>query len=589
MTDTTKDESSSTDQIDVPLLEISNNAATSPNVHIRIEENQTTIWLTTIIPLILHLLSVITLILVLKFYIDKRDFNLKFRNALFHFTPLQSDITTAVSAGITIIRFFAAIWSAEMIWRCVFILMERDGISLHQINSLFFWQNHFHPRLKSSHRTGLVVSIVLLLCFPSQLSGPILTGSITWSSSNGLIHGGNISQVPSGDTGDMSSSYFTTFFPLNLSQATVGLYSIAQQWAVGYAILAWDAQGGHRTMKRVIGAARDLPTNSIVNNITLPYFSISKLEWIEDPINELPPLVLRAHDYLSDWNPFLLGLNVFAYEGTFAIIPDEWGVANPPSAYNGIIMETRVIVGMTTIRDLFAPPADCPKHSEFFGDIPANIGQYNDTFGCFIYGRITYVAGAAECCNCRVSSPYTFQNDTEVTVSPSNSTIFALAIMPKVGSLINAQNFSLPAAINNLDDYVTEYFIRSYSASWSAISAILPIQVSPFLQTDGQIAVPTSRANILWWRVILWLSLNLMFTLSGVLFLVTQRTCDQPMIGNPRLAALLLDATEVLHKRNRALCNFSTLVNDDKGIGNLYLRRTEELHKHVEAEERCLC
>ena len=322
-----------------------------------------------------------------------------------------------------------------------------------------------------------------------------------------------------------------------------------------------------------------------MNNIALPYFSISKLEWIEDPVNELSPLVLRAHDNLSDWNPFYVGPNIVAGPGTFAIIPDAWGVVSPPSAYNGIITETRIIVGMTITHYLNATPGtDCPNHSDFFGTLPANIGQYNETgLGCFIYGRITYVAGAADCKNCRISSPFTIQNDTEVAVSPSNSTLFALTIMPKVGALMSAQNFSLPTSVDNLEDYVTEYLIRSYSASWTAFSAVLPIEVSPFLQTDGQIAVPTSRANILWWRVVLWLALNLMFTLSGVLFLITQS--DQPMIGDPRLAALLLDTTEVLHKRNRALCDFSRLVNDDKGIGNLYLRRTGDHHKHVEVDE----
>ena len=260
MTKTKKDESVSADKAVAPLLEVADvDATTSANIHIRTGENQATIWLRAITPLILHLLSVIALILIFKFYIDKRNFNLQFRDALSQFTPLQSDITTAISAGITIIRFFAAIWSAEMIWRCVFILMERDGLSLQQIDSIFFWRNYFHPHLKSSHRTGILVSIVLLLCFPSQLSGPILTGSITWSASNGLIHGGNISQVPSGYTGDMSSSFFTSLFPLNLSQATVGLYSMAQQRAISYAILAWEgSQGDHGTMKRVIDASRQI-------------------------------------------------------------------------------------------------------------------------------------------------------------------------------------------------------------------------------------------------------------------------------------------------------------------------------------------
>ena len=49
------------------------------------------------------------------------------------------------------------------------------------------------------------------------------------------------------------------------------------------------------------------------------------------------------------------------------------------------------------------------------------------------------------------------------------------------------------------------------------------------------------------------------------------------------MAALLLDTTDVLHKRNRALCNVSTLVEDDKDIGSLHLshRTMDGIHKCV--------
>jgi len=107
------------------------------------------------------------------------------------------------------------------------------------------------------------------------------------------------------------------------------------------------------------------------------------------------------------------------------------------------------------------------------------------------------------------------------------------------------------------------------------------------LVTNVRIAVPTSRANVLWWRIWLWLLLNVMFTLSGLLFLVIQSRCSQPMIGSPSMAAFLLDTTEVLHKRNRALCSFSMLLEDDKDIGSLHLPRNtmDGTHKRVEVVE----
>ena len=144
--------------------------------HTRTGENITRIWVLATLPLILHFASVLILVTIFRFYIAGHDFNLESRHALSKFTPLQSDITTA-----TIYRLFAGMWSAAMLWRCVFILMEKGGISLEQIDSLLTWQMHICPRRKASHGFGVLISIILLAAFLSQLSGPILTGSIAWS------------------------------------------------------------------------------------------------------------------------------------------------------------------------------------------------------------------------------------------------------------------------------------------------------------------------------------------------------------------------------------------------------------------------
>jgi len=556
-----------------PLVEpeISSNTTPELDIHIRNGENRTKTWLLAITPLILHLLSVLILTIFLEFRVDGHHFNLHSREALTNFTLLQSDITTAVSSGVTTVRFFVTMWSATTIWRCIFILMENDGITLQQIDTLLTCQFRFLPRLNSSQKIGFLVSIILLLSFPCQLSGPILTGSITWTSSNDFIEGSDRDRVTVGYTAYRSPRQF----PLNFSDAEFGIYLVGAQIASGYAVNAWQgSRDDRRTMKRVILSASSLPINSTLKNITLPYFAISNVEWIKDPITELPPVILNSFTSITDWNPFFPGRNLIGPPGTFAIIPSAWGVASPP--YDGIVTETRYIAGIFTL-----------NQQQPFGDLPPNIGQnsYTSVSGSIIYGRITYVAGAAECSNCRISSVQTVQNDTELTVSPNNATMYAIGMMPMVGAMMALQNLSLPGCYNNLDEYVTELFIRSYGAAWSVIAS--KTEFTPeTLDTDVQIAVPTSRANVAWWRVILWLSLNLMFTISGLLFLVIQVTCDQPLIGNPSMAALLLDTTEVQHKRNRALCDFSTLVADDKDFGYLYLRRTKAgTHKRVQVLE----
>jgi hypothetical protein len=74
----------------------------------------------------------------------------------------------------------------------------------------------------------------------------------------------------------------------------------------------------------------------------------------------------------------------------------------------------------------------------------------------------------------------------------------------------------------------------------------------------------------MWWRVLVWFLLNLLFTFSGLLLLVVQRLSRQKLVGDSQLAAFLLDTSQVLHKKDRAFCDFSTLTKDDKGISVIY-------------------
>jgi len=191
------------------------------------------------------------------------------------------------------------------------------------------------------------------------------------------------------------------------------------------------------------------------------------------------------------------------------------------SSYTGIVSETRFLFGFYT---------------NAFGPLPPNVSCYpSSPSRCLIFGRvmITCVAGAAECRQCRVSSWITVQNDTALTVSPSIEALAAISMMPITGAIMLQQNTSLPQTIDNLEGYITELLIRSYSASWTYARLFI---YDSSLSTDVLLPIPTSRANVSLWRVWLWLWLNL-------LFLFAQRVSGQRLVGSTGLAALLLDTT----------------------------------------------
>jgi len=350
-------------------------------------------------------------------------------------------------------------------------------------------------------------------------------------------------------------------------------------------------------MKRVSSKVAHLPINSTLSNVALPYFAITKLEWIKDPWTELPEKLFQSLNSTSGYNPLYYSQSdlEYTYEHlayNFALISDNWDEPTLfPTPFTGTVTETRIFVGLysqsTRLED-----APCNAQSPF-GKIPQGIGFANLTMfrkpplaGCYIFARVTYVAGASRCTNCRVSSWLTVQNDTSLTVLPDMMTVDALDMMSLVALQMAAENTSVPEPYNNLDGYVTGLLTRSYGGAWNYLMDSYIRVADVAVKTDVQIAVPTSKANVLWWRVLLWLMLNMMFTLSGLLLLFLQTRCSQQVVVDTSIAALLLDTSDVLHEKNRALCNFSRLVKDDEDIGYLELRQEYGGHRHVVVVEK---
>jgi hypothetical protein len=111
----------------------------SPNPHVygepyHHERTLPVAWILALAPLVLHFFSVTSIIALLLtrihghlFYVANRRplaIQADGSSVLGPYLPLQSDILTAISAGITIWRIFAAAWCARTTWCCIFLLLE---------------------------------------------------------------------------------------------------------------------------------------------------------------------------------------------------------------------------------------------------------------------------------------------------------------------------------------------------------------------------------------------------------------------------------------------------------------------------------
>lgn len=68
--------------------------------------------------------------------IDDLDFKIGSGSTLLHFesTLYQAQITALISLGLVIIRIVAGSCSALLAWRCIFVLLEKRGMTLAEIS-----------------------------------------------------------------------------------------------------------------------------------------------------------------------------------------------------------------------------------------------------------------------------------------------------------------------------------------------------------------------------------------------------------------------------------------------------------------------
>jgi hypothetical protein len=546
-------------------------------------EDITILWVQALLPWVGHFILITGITAAIFFYIDNQLFNISLRapsvtqfdGSISHIAsrPLQSDITTALSIAVTCMRTAAAMWTAATTWRCVFLLMEEMGLSLQAIKRM----TKFGLPAKPETWRGVIVAIILLAALPSQLSSPILTGSITWEPALKLVQGSqpavNISLSSNGQSWNLYKQWSDNV-------ETVILI------ATGTADTAWrNSNDDKATMKRLLRSTQNLPINSTLNNVTLPYFTVDAFQWIKDPDS-----TLNEHEKLQfglpGGSPPMVSASL-----TMGLIPDvRWGPSsNTTFPSPATVSETRTLAILhshaATSHPHVAPNDSCTT-SGFFGGLPADVSLYQFIYKnngyfkmCIAFARVTYTAGVGICAKaCRLSALTVVQNDTVIVVESDAMTVDALAIMPRLLTYMGLGGASVPPP-TNITDYTIRVLPRAYGAAWTALTDMFA--PSAMLKTDVMIPVLMSRAQVSHWRVYVWLALNLLLTLSGLLFIFVQRRGQKPLVVDVAIAALLLDTSRVLANDQHGLCDLSQLTEEDSKIGPLRLQE-EYGHRYVE-------
>lgn len=435
--------------------------------------------------------------------------------------------------------------------------------------------------------TLILASIVLLSLWPAQLASLLASGSTTWLPTYRL----NSTSV---------YSYFSTAFadPTGL-WAWFHMYpsvrlAVVQNAAARASITdGYSNHWGNGTFP-VPGSARRVvpqfsihPAGSAVQNVTVPVFDVSSIKWLSaEDITEDMFNVINNDEYLSitgSGNPLRQTTS-----GTAALLTvPQWSSSSlspsalpEPYSFTG----TQYAVILVSRYWNHGDPDNYPCQSVSttdFDPLPPGLDYlinrpFNNYSDCFAAAAIEVSYGVGTCTSdAKNISNYPLlaehANDA-CLLSPGSSGIVTtrnygtlqadslvgevLAMMPEVQALktaitVTGMNTNTTKS-GNLEGYLLDSLISSYQGAWSALSDAL---ASPTLQSTVMWdAYQVQQAQVAQWRIWVYLGLNLLLPISGLVLMALQVGCIGKTVESQVITNLMLDTSDITNHID-GLCN----------------------------------
>ncbi|CAE7081220.1 unnamed protein product [Rhizoctonia solani] len=449
---------------------------------------------------------------------------------------LQSDITTILSVALVLLRWVAAVWAVPLCWRVIFLLAGRNGLRHRDIRWVINY-GVLPPATYLRHSHNMALGLVLIFTLAPYPASPLVTGSVSWVPSSSTIE--LVSRPAINISGPVDSELVAggrTQGPTFSTDAVINLNT------------AWSQDIERGVFKRVVPLAAQLNINSTIDSVPLAFFAATKIEWFSKAVaEERVYQAINSSANSSNFRPFIeqmgqpgaIGLIITNYSALmwppdFPTLPLLINVArkrsyNPSRDVcnsNTTFLPNDTTVPSFRLERVFARPAT----STLFLD------------GCYVYANVSYHAGFGTCRHCRVTSPSTVQNDTELQdMKTSGSTDYAVELMYTYLPTLTHVKGALPELADSLETYVTAALIRSHSALWTNWN-------DEFGYTQNSTYMPafsTLKAEISHPRVYGWFILQLSLTLAGLAFIWLQWGSEYSLIEDTSMVAFNIDSTEV--------------------------------------------
>ncbi|MCJ1348587.1 hypothetical protein MMC31_006819 [Peltigera leucophlebia] len=503
---------------------------------------------------------VFSLLAIISQKIDDHTFKTGSPPSLFTSDLYQIQVTGLISLALVIIRLLGCSCSALLVWRTIFILLDKRLITLTELAHLANYQLPIIPRKGSKFQlfwSCWAVAVAVLL-WPPGFAAPLANSSVAWIPSirlsNTLTLGSMEAVGKFADWAALGNEDMRTIAVINAA-------SMAEKDPV-YAFHSTQL-----SLRRYFSSNRKITTNSTMD-LTLPYFDV-RLRWI-DAASDNQSHHVGDPKYADIAN---LG-NSIRINGSVAVIRnDTWdaGEATPQAAetFSGtklISIKVGTLNYYDQLPDGSSPKesSPCPTSSVIFGKLP-DVGQgttgwfSGDTWvanDCYLIAEASIMAGRYKGTDCTVSPTSAVDYMATCIVTPNPRAVeddwisgLALDFTSETMKNIVMLNLTQPWMHNNLDSYTTGTLTLAYHAA---------------------LAESVVRATVDRTRIRIWFAMSAMLTVSALLVAVAQNVSITKTVRDTTLAALAMDLTKVTHSDHASeLCNAVALSQKDHKLARL--------------------
>jgi hypothetical protein len=449
-----------------------------------------------------------------------------------------SDVTTLVSVGLVINRFFTTAWTAVAIWNSTFILTHNTTPKLDPPRLVFMQKYKLPPwaryrfQLPRGSSSWIILSILLCI-LPQQFIAPLISGAINWNPVS-VLGSARISVNSSNPAA--AANLFEQY--TNYADTAVALRQQVLAKAQGLASQAWSDSSsllGNGTSLTGNGCRHvvnndGLTTNSTLLDSIVPCIRIHNIDWDTSEISSSvrnDSLSYYVLDLLSEVN---VRLDRHSNVGQLMLFNPNllWDASSYPVS--------TLVSGPQTLAISIA--SENTSTTNCTGGLPIDIfGNVNyvpqplywSLYKCFAFANVTITAGVTK------SAVSTYVLSTVVEdQTPIDQVIFepnlwvqeALWLLPDLLSQLSFANSSQIPTWDNLEGYIENIIRQAYLGAWDAFH-----QTFDELNSTTSTAIPAVsriQASISNARVFAWLGVSLLILVGGLLLVALPFSIPKP-------------------------------------------------------------